>query len=102
MVAINYGEHKFIADLRNLFGYLVKKQIEDFEENKEEDDDDDDEEEEGEKKKGKKKVKTFRIDRGLLSNKMLKKCSVSYHMFDKATNTDVFSEGTFKGIQLVA
>ena len=59
--------------------------------------------EEGDKKnKGKKKVRMFRIDRGLLVNKMLKKCSVSYHMLDEANDVNVFAEGTFKGLQLIA
>ena len=33
---------------------------------------------------------------------MLKKCSVSYHLYDKNSETDVYAEGNFKGIQLIA
>lgn len=44
----------------------------------------------------------MRIDRGTLVNKMLKTCSVSYHMKDKETGFESFGEGTFKGIQIIA
>lgn len=83
----------------------MKKEIEDFSESREgdEEEEDDDDDEGEKKKKGKKKAnKTFRIDRALLVNKILKKCSVSHHMFDKENEVDVFAEGSFKGIQIVA
>ena len=44
----------------------------------------------------------FRIDRTTLINKILKKCSPSYHIRDKESDKDIFSEGTFKGVQLIA
>lgn len=42
------------------------------------------------------------MDRGALVNRILKTCSISHHIRDKATGLEEFHEGTFKGIQLVA
>lgn len=32
----------------------------------------------------------------------MKKCAASYHLWDKTTGADIYAEGTFKGIQLIA
>lgn len=44
----------------------------------------------------------FRIDRNILINKILKKCSSAYRLEDKENGIDLFKEGSFKGIQIVA
>lgn len=55
------------------------------------------------KKKDKKKCqRLLKIDRTVLVNKLMKKCSTSYRMRDPENNIDVFKEGAFKGLQLVA
>ena len=42
------------------------------------------------------------MDRDLLLNKIMKKTSCSYRLFDKDNNIEVFKDGQFKGIQLIA
>lgn len=63
---------------------------EEFDANDDDDDDGEEMEEKGKKKKGKKKDKLLKIDRNVLINKLMKKCSPSYRMFDKQQDVDVF------------
>lgn len=44
----------------------------------------------------------MKMDRQVLVNKLMKKCSTSHHITDKDQKLDVFREGAFKGIQIIA
>lgn len=44
----------------------------------------------------------FKIDRGILVNKMMKCTSIAHRMTDKEQDLDAFKNGHFKGIQIVA
>lgn len=71
----------------------------------------DDEDGEKKKKKAKKGVgkEMLKIDRHYLIEKLMKKASPYFHVFDEQNGVDIFKyflftfrDGTFKGIQIIA
>lgn len=76
---------------------LVKKEIEEYEENKQKEDllkaeEGSDDEEDKKKKKAKKgaQKECLKIERHYLVEKLMKKASAYYHVFDEANGLDLF------------